>query len=172
MPLAVGPAMSSSGGLDEGMRIATLIAAGRLDDKLIDRALGLLRELDPKAAFLRWIDEGDAAIDRAIRGPGESDEGFVRHAAGQRRRAEIIRNADDLVGIGARIAGSGAGLTRAQACADPDGLTGGERVARDKGRPGVRGQRLQPAGVVTAAGARDGDASQLRGPQRREAHLR
>jgi phosphoserine phosphatase len=28
---------------------------------LIDRALGLLRELDPGAAFLRWIDEGDAA---------------------------------------------------------------------------------------------------------------
>jgi phosphoserine phosphatase len=43
------------------MAIATLIAAGRLDDRLIDRALGLLRELDPNAAFLRWIDEGDAA---------------------------------------------------------------------------------------------------------------
>ena len=43
------------------MAIATLIAAGRLDDRLIDRALGLLRELDPKAAFLHWIDEGDAA---------------------------------------------------------------------------------------------------------------
>ena len=43
------------------MTIATLIAAGRLDDRLIDRVLGLLRELDPSAAFLRWIDEGDAA---------------------------------------------------------------------------------------------------------------
>jgi phosphoserine phosphatase len=43
------------------MGVATLIAAGRLDDRLIDRALGLLRELDPKAAFVRWIDEGDAA---------------------------------------------------------------------------------------------------------------
>jgi phosphoserine phosphatase len=43
------------------MGVATLIAAGRLDDRLIDRALGLLRELDPKAAFLRWIDESDAA---------------------------------------------------------------------------------------------------------------
>jgi phosphoserine phosphatase len=43
------------------MGIATLIAAGRLDDRLIDRALGLLREVDPKAQFLRWIDEGDAA---------------------------------------------------------------------------------------------------------------
>jgi phosphoserine phosphatase len=38
-----------------------LIAAGRLDDRIIDRALGLLRELDPKARFLAWIDEGDAA---------------------------------------------------------------------------------------------------------------
>jgi len=43
------------------MGIATLIAAGRLDDSLIDRALGLLREVDPKAAFSHWIDEGDAA---------------------------------------------------------------------------------------------------------------
>ena len=43
------------------MAIATLIAAGRLDDRLVERALGLLREIDPKAAFLHWIDEGDAA---------------------------------------------------------------------------------------------------------------
>jgi phosphoserine phosphatase len=43
------------------MGVATLIAAGRLDDRLIDRALGLLRELDPAATFLNWIDEGDAA---------------------------------------------------------------------------------------------------------------
>jgi len=43
------------------MAIATLIAQGRLDDRLVERSLGLLRELDPKAAFLRWIDEGDAA---------------------------------------------------------------------------------------------------------------
>lgn len=42
------------------MLIATLIAAGRLDDRLIDRALGSLREIDPKAAFGAWIDEGDA----------------------------------------------------------------------------------------------------------------
>jgi phosphoserine phosphatase len=43
------------------MAIATLIAAGRLDDRLIDRALGLLREVDPRASFAHWIDEGDAA---------------------------------------------------------------------------------------------------------------
>jgi phosphoserine phosphatase len=43
------------------MAIATLIAAGKLDDRLIDRVLGLLRELDPAAVFLRWIDERDSA---------------------------------------------------------------------------------------------------------------
>ena len=43
------------------MGIATLIAAGRLDDRLVDRALGLLREVDPAARFAEWIDEGDAA---------------------------------------------------------------------------------------------------------------
>jgi phosphoserine phosphatase len=43
------------------MPIATLIAAGRLDDRSIDRALGLLREVDPGASFSHWIDEGDAA---------------------------------------------------------------------------------------------------------------
>jgi phosphoserine phosphatase len=42
------------------MLVATLIAAGRLDDRLLDRALGLLREVDSKAAFGGWIDEGDA----------------------------------------------------------------------------------------------------------------
>ena len=47
------------------MAIATLIAAGRLDDRLIDRALGALREIDPKAAFAAWIDEGDAVDLRA-----------------------------------------------------------------------------------------------------------
>ena len=49
------------------MAIATLIAAGRLDDRLIDRALGVLREVDPKAAFAAWIDEGDA-VDLRING--------------------------------------------------------------------------------------------------------
>src|SRR3954451_6460761 len=61
LPLAVGPAIKASGGFAERMAIATVIAAGRLDDRLIDRALGLLREVDPKASFSYWIDEGDAA---------------------------------------------------------------------------------------------------------------
>lgn len=43
------------------MPIATLIAAGRLDDRTVDRALGRLREIDPAARFGAWIDEGDAA---------------------------------------------------------------------------------------------------------------
>jgi phosphoserine phosphatase len=43
------------------MAIATVIAAEQLDDRLLDRALGLLREVDPKASFSHWIDEGDAA---------------------------------------------------------------------------------------------------------------
>ena len=72
MPLAVGPAMTNSGGLEaEGMTIATLIAAGRLDDRLVERALGLLRELDPGAAFLHWIDEGHAA-DLRFSGDGKA----------------------------------------------------------------------------------------------------
>src|SRR5436309_7394411 len=53
--------MTTKGGFEDGMGVATLIAAGRLDDRLLDRELGLLRELDPAAAFLGWIDEGDAA---------------------------------------------------------------------------------------------------------------
>src|SRR5689334_14987988 len=53
--------MRNRGGFFAPMAIATLIAAGRLDDRLVDRALGLLREIDPKAAFDQWIDEGDAA---------------------------------------------------------------------------------------------------------------
>jgi phosphoserine phosphatase len=49
------------------MAIATLIAAGRLDDRLIDRALGSLREIDPNAAFAGWVDEGDA-VDLRVSG--------------------------------------------------------------------------------------------------------
>ena len=53
------------------MAIATLIAAGRLDDRLIDRALGALREVDPRAAFANWIDEGDA-VDLRVDGDRQS----------------------------------------------------------------------------------------------------
>jgi phosphoserine phosphatase len=53
------------------MAIATLIAAGRLNDRVVDRALGLLRELDPRAAFLHWIDEGEA-VDLRFSGDSKS----------------------------------------------------------------------------------------------------
>src|SRR5688500_4587913 len=55
LPLAVGPAMRATGGLV--LAIATLIAAGRLDDRLLQAAL---ERLDG-ARFLGWIDQGDAA---------------------------------------------------------------------------------------------------------------
>ena len=62
LPLAVGPAIKATGGsFFDAMAIATLIAAGSLDDRLVDKALGLLREIDPGATFAHWIDEGDAA---------------------------------------------------------------------------------------------------------------
>jgi len=38
-----------------------VIAAGRLNDRVLDRVLGQLREYDAAAAFLHWIDEGEAA---------------------------------------------------------------------------------------------------------------
>ncbi|HXC74264.1 MAG TPA: phosphoserine phosphatase SerB [Sphingomicrobium sp.] len=42
-----------------------------MDDRLVDRALGLLREVDPRASFSHWIDEGDAA-DLRFAGDGRS----------------------------------------------------------------------------------------------------
>src|SRR5688572_18962912 len=55
LPLAVGPAMRATGGC--GLIIATLIAAGRLDDRLLASALERLGN----ARFLGWVDESDAA---------------------------------------------------------------------------------------------------------------
>ena len=49
------------------MAIATLIAAGRLDDRLVDRAPGSCARSIPKLRSADWIDEGDAA-DLASRG--------------------------------------------------------------------------------------------------------
>ena len=72
------------------MAIATLIAAGRLDDRLVDRALGLLREVDPKASFRHWIDEGDAA-DVAFTG----DLKTARWALGALDRVDVVVQADE-----------------------------------------------------------------------------
>jgi phosphoserine phosphatase len=72
------------------MGLATLIAAGRLDDRLIERALGMLRELDPKAGFLRWIDEGDAA-DLSFAGDAKA----ARWALGALDRIDVVVQAED-----------------------------------------------------------------------------
>jgi len=82
--------MTTSGGLVDGMGIATLIAAGKLDDRLLDRALGLLRELDPKAGFLHWIDEGDAA-DLNFSGDGKA----ARWALDGLEGADIVVQAEE-----------------------------------------------------------------------------
>ena len=72
------------------MAIATLIAKGRLDDRLIDRALGLLREVDPAAGFHAWIDEGDAAD---IRFEGSLDS--ARWALGSLPGADVVVQQDE-----------------------------------------------------------------------------
>jgi len=72
------------------MGVATLIAAGRLDDRLLDRVLGLLRELDPGAAFLRWLDEGDA-VDLRFSGAGKDARWAIDGVEG----ADIIVQPDE-----------------------------------------------------------------------------
>lgn len=72
------------------MGIATMIAAGRLDDRLIDRALGLLREVDPEASFGEWIDEGDAA-DLHFSG----DFGSARWALGSIDDVDVVVQDDE-----------------------------------------------------------------------------
>jgi phosphoserine phosphatase len=72
------------------MGVATLIAAGRLDDRLVERALGLLREIDPKAAFLHWIDEGDA-VDLRFNGDSKS----ARWALDQIDQVDVVVQPDE-----------------------------------------------------------------------------
>src|SRR5437868_14563575 len=96
--------MRASGGR---MAIATLIAAGRLDDRLVDRALGLLREVDPKAGFGHWIDEGDAADLRfsgdritarwALEGLGEAGVDFVIQDDEPRWRRLFVADMDSTI---------------------------------------------------------------------------
>jgi len=56
----------------------------------VDRALGLLREVDPSAAFRNWIDEGDAA-DLAFTGDLKS----ARWALGQLDGADAVVQPDE-----------------------------------------------------------------------------
>jgi phosphoserine phosphatase len=72
------------------MAIATLIAAGCLDDRLIDKALGLLREIDPRATFRHWIDEGDAADLRFA-----GDLKAARWALAALDRVDVVVQADE-----------------------------------------------------------------------------
>ena len=58
LPLAVGPAMRTTG--DLVLAIATLIAAGRLTRDMIWRAADLLDDARLKPGEWCWIDEGDA----------------------------------------------------------------------------------------------------------------
>ena len=67
-----------------------MIAAGRLDDRLLDRALGLLREIDPDARFAEWIDEGDAA-DLAFRGDAKA----ARWALASLEGADVFVQAEE-----------------------------------------------------------------------------
>jgi phosphoserine phosphatase len=96
LPLAVGPAMRATGGF--ALTIATLIAAGRLDERLLDAALARL----PGARFARWIDQGDAAdieveVDRAaIRAAYEGWEGvdIIAHPRGPREKRLLVADMD------------------------------------------------------------------------------
>ena len=80
------------------MTIATLIAAGRLDERLLDAALARL----PGARLSRWIDEGDAADIEAdaareeIRAAYEWWEGVdvVAHPPGLREKKLFVADMD------------------------------------------------------------------------------
>ena len=80
------------------MTIATLIAAGRLDERLLDAALARL----PGAKLVRWIDEDDAVdieadADRAaMRAAYEGWEGLdiIAHPPGPREKKLLVADMD------------------------------------------------------------------------------
>ena len=80
------------------MAIATLIAAGRLDERLLDAALARL----PGSRLVNWIDQGDAAnfeidADRAaIRAAleGWEDVDVVAHPPGPREKKLLVADMD------------------------------------------------------------------------------
>ena len=80
------------------MTIATLIAAGRLDERLLAAALDRL----PGARFMRWIDEGDAADIEAglplddFRAALEGWEAVdvVAHSPGPREKGLLVADMD------------------------------------------------------------------------------
>ena len=80
------------------LTIATLIAAGRLDERLLDAALARLRG----ARLARWIDRGDAADIEAdaardeVRAAYEGWEGvdIVAHPPGPREKKLFVADMD------------------------------------------------------------------------------
>ena len=80
------------------MTIATLIAAGRLDERLLDAALARL----PGAEFVRWIDEGDAvdiAVDTDMTSIRTAYQGWesvdiVAHPPGPREKKLFVADMD------------------------------------------------------------------------------
>lgn len=98
LPLAVGPAMRATGGL--GLAIATLIAAGRLDDRLLAAALERL----PGARFLSWVDAGNAADLAVADAAGIRDslvnwEGvdLIVQSDGHRRKMLLVADMDSTI---------------------------------------------------------------------------
>ena len=91
--------MRATGGF--ALTIATLIAAGRLDERLLDAAL----ERFPGARFVRWIDEGDAADIEAdaglesIRAAYEGWEGvdIIAHPPGPREKKLLVADMDSTI---------------------------------------------------------------------------
>ena len=89
--------MRATGGFFN-LAIATLIAAGRLDERLLTAALARL----PGGRLLDWIDQGDAAdievgADRAtIRAAYEAWEGadVIVHSAGPRQKKLLVADMD------------------------------------------------------------------------------
>ncbi|MCF2514293.1 phosphoserine phosphatase SerB [Sphingomonas sp. G124] len=83
------------------MTIATLIAAGRLDERLLDAALARL----PRARFVRWVDEGDAAdieVDAdqsSIRATFEGWSGvdIIAHPPGPREKRLLVADMDSTI---------------------------------------------------------------------------
>src|SRR5688500_18761118 len=80
LPLAVGPAMSASGGFSEmGLFIATLIAADRLRGGDISAAADALRSAAIEPSQPRWLDEG-SACDLAFVGEAETARAAIEGA--------------------------------------------------------------------------------------------
>jgi phosphoserine phosphatase len=83
------------------LTIATLIAAGQLDERLLDAALGRF----PGSSFVRWVDEGDAvdietdADHASIRAAYEGWEGvdIVVHPPGAREKKLLVADMDSTI---------------------------------------------------------------------------